>query len=566
MTEHIGARSSEECQCKGGMYADGNLAGNCTSCIAHAMECDGFGAPPRPRVGFAFEPTRKGSGFALGPVYRCTTNLACPGVARGGGPVCGQGLDPGAPACGRCLPNHWTDKTVCLECDGGADTLGNVMITLFILCCPILLVVVYKLSNSALTSRTTTTLAAGLAIGSGVTASQMMCNFNLISIEWPGFLAHFFSFLQFFLFDFDVVRWECAFTPTTAHKYFVRTFVPLLVVLSYFAVYLLSVMISKPLHVYKVINSAGTLIQVLFTTIAMNSFVSFQCYAHETGGSSLVTYPAILCGEGDHSAMLGMGTCAVLCTVGMLGMVLYLTLRAPVKCNVDGLYLMKYKFLFFRFRSDRYYFNSIFLLRNFLVGFVTAVNPGDGLMQASLMMIVCVVALSLQMNLWPWREWSLNLMDGVVLSTMAFLAASSMPLVSEAFVNKDTPKVFSIVFVLLQMVAILIVIFSSLFELAVHKNKVHVSTGDVHFAQKLCEDIRRVAQTVVDVPHDEQARTYVMLPKYDLASLREAVGLFAKIYELKDATTTGTARINVGVRQVVAVIHKTSLEGEKMGH
>jgi len=35
---------------------------------------------------------------------------------------------------------------------------------------------------------------------------------------------------------------------------------------------------------------------------------------------------------------------------------------------------------------------------------------------------------------------------------------------------------------------------------------------------------------------------------------------------LKDATTTGTARINVGVRQVVAVIHKTSLEGEKMGH
>lgn len=54
-----------------------------------------------------------------------------------------------------------------------------------------------------------------------------------------------------------------------------------------------------------------------------------------------------------------------------------------------------------------------------------------------------------------------------------------------------------------------------------------------------------------------------MLPNYDLNHVREAVGLFSKVY-LIETTQTGTKRIDLGVRQVVAAVHKTSLEGQKL--
>jgi len=469
------------------------------------------------------------------------------------------------PACGKCKGGYFSRKGSCEQCEGsGGDVIGPVLVVVAILCCPLILFAVYKLSNSPLTGRTSTVLVAGLSIGSGVTAFQMMGTFALFSITWPGFIPDLLQFFQIFMFDFDIIRWECALQPGMLTKYFVRAILPALIVLSFTVLYLISKILGRPMTYSKVINSTGTLLQILFMSISMNSFVPFQCYTHEipSDSRSMLKYPAVLCGEGDHGAMVLMGVVAVLFTLTMFCCVLFVTLSAPRMAG-DPMYLIKFKFLFFRFRSDRYYFNTLFLLRNFLIGLTPAITTSDQVAQSGFLLCVVLAALSLQMYLWPWREWILNWCDGVVLSTMALICACSMAIVNPSFFMRDSVNVLVQLFALVQILAISAVVIIALYNLAVHRNQFAVTEAHKAFCKHLCTDIEFVAAAIQEAARSRPAHeaTFLTLPDYDVLNLRQAVGLFSKVYDIN--TTTGTKRINFGIKSVVAAVHKVSLEGQK---
>jgi hypothetical protein len=314
----------------------------------------------------------------------------------------------------------------------------------------------------------------------------------------------------------------------------------------------------------KVLNSTGTLLQVLFMSIAMNSFVPFQCYNHEIPpeSQSMLKYPSVLCGQGDHGSMVGMGVVAVLFTLLMLGFVIYFTLSAPRLSASDAEFLIKFKFLFFRFRSDRYYFNTLFLLRNMLIGLAPAVSTNDQVVQTGFVLCVVLAALSLQMYLWPWREWILNWCDGIVLTTMALIAACSMAIVNPSFFVRESVDLLVQMFALIQILAITFVVVMALYNLAVHRNKIVMTEAHKEFCKRLCKDVELVAATIKGIETLEHEASYLMLPDYDLNNLRQAVGLFSKIYDI-ETTQTGTKRISLGIKHVVAAVHKTSLEGQK---
>jgi len=393
----------------------------------------------------------------------------------------------------------------------------------------------------------------------------MMGTFELFSIEWPGFLPDFFAFFQLFMFDFDIIRWECALNPGLVLKYFVRAILPALIVLSYVLLYFLSMMVGKPMVKTKVINSTGSLLQVLFMSISMNSFVPFQCYSHLIPDDlmSMLKYPAVLCHEGDHGVMVGMGVVAVLFTLAMLGSVFYLTLSAPRLTAADTIFLYKYKFLFFRFRSDRYYFNAIFLLRNFSVGLTPALSS-DASIQTILLMMVTGVALCLQMYQWPWREWVLNFLDATVLSSMGLICGCAMAILTPSFFQKDSVHIMVQVFAVAQVVALVGVISYTVFQLVVYRSKIVITDAHRKFTTALCTEIRDLAKEKIGaIPQADQEATYAMLPDYDLKNLREAVGLLNKVYGREDSSSTGTKRINLGVQAIMQTVHKTSLEGQK---
>jgi len=394
---------------------------------------------------------------------------------------------------------------------------------------------------------------------------QMMGTFALFSIEWPDIIIpDLLQFFQLFMFDFDIIQWECALNPDMVTKYFFRAILPGLVVLSYSVIYVLARMVGRPLLLPRVINSTGTLLQVLFMSIAMNSFVPFICYSHiiPDDSWSMQKYPAVLCSSDKHWAMVGMGVVAVLLTVSMLGSVAYLTLSAPAMSAADDKFLLKYKFLFFRFRSDRYYFNGIFLLRNFAIGVVPALSPNDVAVQTTLMLLITTTALCVQMSLWPWREWMLNWCDAVVLSTMGIISACAMSIINPSFFNKGSVDTMVMFFCIAQLATISSVVFYATYKLIVFRGRAVVSEAHRRWCADLCNEMQELAKAIIAMPASEQ-ELYSTLPSYDLSNLRAAVGLLSKIYGMPDSST-GTKRLNLGIRQVTAAIHmSTSKEAQQ---
>jgi hypothetical protein len=249
----------------------------------------------------------------------------------------------------------------------------------------------------------------------------------------------------------------------------------------------------------------------------------------------------------------------------MLGAVVFVTLSAPRLSAADPMYLLKFKFLFFRFRSDRYYFNTLFLIRNFLIGLTPAIMANDQVVQTGFMLVVVLVALSIQMYLWPWREWMLNWCDGVVLSTMALICACSMAIVNPSFFERDTVNVLVQLFALVQVLAIASVITLALYQFVVYRNELGITEAHKDLCRGLRQDVEAVAVAIHEqkgtLEHDAM---FMTLPNYDVDNLQRAVGLFSKVYNIK--TSTGTQRINFGGSMaVVSTIHKTSLEGTKSG-
>jgi hypothetical protein len=96
--------------------------------------------------------------------------------------------------------------------------------------------------------------------------------------------------------------------------------------------------------------------------------------------------------------------------------------RAPVLSSVDRDFLVRYKFMFSRYRDDCYFFNACFLTFNLTFAATPAILPADQPVSATLTMVVLVLFnLTLQMRLWPWKVRDLNYVYSAVLLNLALI-------------------------------------------------------------------------------------------------------------------------------------------------
>jgi len=167
-TQYLGSTAPGDCGCGPGSYLTRD---GCAACDEAMLTCPGFTAAPKTKPGFQIILTGDGeTGFAVPNLYRCITKGACPG-ALGGESQCATGAH--GVACGKCKPDHYTSKSKCEPCSGsGGDVVGPLLLTIAVILCPVGLFAIYRLTNSPLTAQTSTTLAACLSVGSGVTAFQ----------------------------------------------------------------------------------------------------------------------------------------------------------------------------------------------------------------------------------------------------------------------------------------------------------------------------------------------------------------------------------------------------------
>merc|ERR1719409_1451388 len=346
-TRLLAARGADECVCAPGSYA---LRGepNCVPCV-EGLDCAEYGAAPRLHVGYTSltvesDSTASVSGqgsvvlFSEPVLYRCKHKSACSGGAIARAPE-----DPArfrcaerrtGIACGQCKPGTY-------ELVGdGADTCADCKppdVAPFIVACFLLLnvlVVVHLLTNRS-TARVSTSLLFVVSILTvTLTALQDYMIFSSIKVDWDSPIKEILHGMGLMAFNLEVLRFACVVGDVDkAVSFTVRVFVIPVVIIWL----LLAHAILKQWQVYKLKssvqvkdtsvgssevvfkmhhlrNTIGLIFMSFYISVAYVTLTPFRCYPHpeETGKSSLVAYPSVLCGEGSHSAMVAVAVLGTL--------------------------------------------------------------------------------------------------------------------------------------------------------------------------------------------------------------------------------------------------------------
>mmetsp|Transcript_5612 Transcript_5612/g.13905 ORF Transcript_5612/g.13905 Transcript_5612/m.13905 type:complete len:246 (-) Transcript_5612:117-854(-) len=83
------------------------------------------------------------------------------------------------------------------------------------------------------------------------------------------------------------------------------------------------------------------------------------------------------------------------------------------------------RFLYYRFRSDRWYWGSVLMVRSFLIAMVPIVSPDNGNVQVLMLMSVAGVFMLAQALILPWKTYLLNAADTAVLLMLVLIGAAA---------------------------------------------------------------------------------------------------------------------------------------------
>jgi len=162
------------------------------------------------------------------------------------------------------------------------------------------------------------------------------------------------------------------------------------------------------------INVIGEVLVEFYISITLAIFSPFDCFSHPSGDKSVQDYPSVLCGEGDHGAMVGLSVFGIL-AYPVMAMVVSASAtwyfpRALVKNEIH--HMVRCSFLFERWRPECYWFCNVSISRNFAIAVLPSVMPEEDLdVTILLMMIVLVLALVAVVWFKPRRSDVQNCLD-----------------------------------------------------------------------------------------------------------------------------------------------------------
>ena len=101
----------------------------------------------------------------------------------------------------------------------------------------------------------------------------------------------------------------------------------------------------------------------------------FQCVENPNGLSTLASYQAVICWDTDeHTQMVVIAFVALLAPLAFLAHCVWVVIRYPAKMREgDIAFLRSYAFLFFRFRSEVFWFSLSHILRSLLLALAPVV-------------------------------------------------------------------------------------------------------------------------------------------------------------------------------------------------
>mmetsp|Transcript_74447 Transcript_74447/g.170758 ORF Transcript_74447/g.170758 Transcript_74447/m.170758 type:complete len:389 (+) Transcript_74447:3-1169(+) len=261
----------------------------------------------------------------------------------------------------------------------------------------------------------------------------------------------------------------------------------------------------------------GLVMQGLYITVVATVTMPFQCKMQPSGQTTLTNHPDVTCGEGQHNGMLVQGslfTCIY--GVGWLAVTLWANRVAPRRSSASPAFLVVFRFLFFRFRADRWYWGAILLVRNLILSFVPVTTPDDSHAQMVLLSTVLLVGLAPQAALWPWKSNELNVVD-MTLVCLAITTVACAAVSAPRSPNEGTFTVLMVLgFVLAMMVAI--VPFCKWLYLVSRKDESLLQIPDGAMAE-----VRSCCRAVQDLNRDEVEDFLIQIGPFGRKAVRQLV-------------------------------------------
>jgi len=458
---------------------------------------------------------------------------------------CAAGRDPESRVCALCLDGYFQDGDECAKCSGSASGLP---VFLSMIMWFLTLLGTYYFCNSPVTQAASTLLTTSVGLGMMLTGFQALSVMANFSVEWGSPFVEVLNVMKLLVFDVELLQVECVYPSTAISRYTMRILIPLITVVAYVGCYVVSKtllpMIKKPSWEFpKTVNSAGQIWNAMYITITMTAFLPFQCYSHPNGQSSLLKFPDVLCWEEDYSMWLTLGVIFTLFYgVGFFTLCAVANWKAPSASHDIPRFTMFFRFLLFRFRTDRWYWGTVLMTRSLCMSLVPIVGSNNGNLQLLLFTMTLGTFLPAQCYVMPWKTALLNYADSITMLVLLYVVGGANSFVGKAEDGEPYSIFMLVVFTFgFGMLAIVIARAATMIRSSASKKSPVKLVGNDQVAE-----IALLLPTVVHVLSQYSNADLVTVLKtfgeYDLGTVRTFCGLLS--HELKLKSSGPSARMS----------------------
>jgi len=227
-------------------------------------------------------------------------------------------------------------------------------------------------------------------------------------------MTSFFSAVEAFLFEIDILKPNCLAVLSPLGKYIATITSVIVVLLLNAGVYVVHTTVvhrgrfrdQAPALLY----SSGTIMMAFLMSVVSLMLRPLQAYLHPNGERTIMKYPTVLWGASEHSSMLLVAAVSLLIPIGFVASTCWAVRQYPARVMLgDTRFFRCWHFVFYRFSMQTYWYGPILNLRSVAIA-VGPVLPMP-FVQVTFLQLVLAISMALTTFLLPWRIWHANVID-----------------------------------------------------------------------------------------------------------------------------------------------------------